>query len=106
MLAIVASALSVASPSLNRLASETEMPRLGPLVSKPPSRWNEAEFCQAEAGNSAEGIFFRSSSIEHVLVNDVIADRRAVQRAQDVACGLFAHPVDGFPCHARHVRGD
>ena len=45
------------------------------------------------------------SSAEHVLVDDVLAYRFAVERTQDIARGLLAHPVDRFPRHARDVWG-
>src|SRR5258708_24911966 len=41
---------------------------------------------------------------EHVLIDDVLADRLAVERAQDIACGLLAHPIHRFPRNAGDVR--
>src|SRR5664279_6659394 len=44
-------------------------------------------------------------SAEHVLIDDVLPDRFAVERAQNIARGLFAHPVDRLPRHPGHMRG-
>src|SRR5579863_938153 len=43
-------------------------------------------------------------SAEDILIDDILPDRFAVERAQNVARGLLAHAVDGLARHARHVR--
>src|SRR6202453_5531116 len=45
-------------------------------------------------------------STEHVLVDDVLTNRLAVERAQNIARGLLAHPVDRFSRHPGDVRRD
>src|SRR6266404_7384560 len=46
------------------------------------------------------------SLAEHVLIDNVLTDRIAIERAQDVARGLLAHPIDRFPRDAGHMRRD
>jgi hypothetical protein len=41
---------------------------------------------------------------EHVLVDHVLAQRIAVQHAQNIAGGLLAHPVHGFHRDACDMR--
>ena len=41
-----------------------------------------------------------------LLIDDVLPYRFAVERAQDVARRLLAHPVHRFPRHARDMRRD
>src|SRR5258705_5096722 len=41
---------------------------------------------------------------KHVLIDDVLTDRLAVERAQDIACGLLAHPIHCFPSHSCDMR--
>jgi hypothetical protein len=48
--------------------------------------------------------FSRSALAEHVLIDHVLADGFAVEHAQNIACGLLAHPIDRFACNAGHVR--
>src|ERR1043166_3351847 len=43
-------------------------------------------------------------SAEHVLIDHVLSDRRAVERAQDVERGLLAHAIDGLPRYTRNMR--
>src|SRR5882724_12765775 len=47
---------------------------------------------------------YRARSAEHVLIDDVLADRFPVERAQEVARGLFAHAVDRLPGNACDMR--
>ncbi len=44
-------------------------------------------------------------SAEHVLIDDVLTDRFAIERAQNIARGLLAHSVHRFPRYACDVRG-
>src|SRR5258708_27291498 len=46
------------------------------------------------------------ASTEHVLIDDVLPDRLAVERAEDISGGLLAHPVDRFPSNPRNMRRD
>src|SRR3954452_1079199 len=44
------------------------------------------------------------SLAEHVLIDDVLANRLAVERTQDIACGLLTHPIHRFPRNTGDVR--
>src|ERR1700737_3796510 len=124
MLAIAASALSVGSfwikfsTSGYEVSGEKGTPVLA--LSSLFSASNTAEFCRltrklneicpsrgapariGPPGNEAGEV---AGSAEHVWIDDVLADRFAVERAQNVARGLLAHPVDRFPRDACDVRG-
>src|ERR1700704_792114 len=41
---------------------------------------------------------------EDVLIDDVLPDRFAIERAEDIARGLLAHPVDRLARHSCHMR--
>src|SRR3954452_11016179 len=51
-----------------------------------------------------EAIAFASA--EHVLIDDVLPDRLAVKRTEDIAGGLLAHPINRFPRDPGNVRCD
>jgi hypothetical protein len=34
--------------------------------------------------------------LENFLIGDILPDRIAIKRTQDIACGLLAHAVDRF----------
>src|SRR3954453_3678988 len=50
-----------------------------------------------------DGAITRAST-EHVLIDDVLPDRLTVERAEDIAGGLLAHPVHRLARDAGHVR--
>src|ERR1700694_4083236 len=128
MLAMAASALSVGSPGLKTSASGNYAKKskrtwlLNAGFHSSPA--NKAEFCRftcklaairsasaarariGPPGESAveQAVRNHLRSTEHVLIDDVLADRFAVERAQDIARGLLAHPVDRFPRHACDMR--
>ena len=63
----------------------------------------DAESSMPAAANcsSAMAANLALKSAEHILIDDVLSDRFAVERAQNVARGLLAHAVDGLARHAR-----
>src|SRR5258706_5068793 len=56
------------------------------------------------ATSSAKGWNNHVRLAEHVLIDDVLADRLAVERAQDIARSLLAHPIHCFPSHSCDMR--
>src|SRR5262245_18280525 len=47
----------------------------------------------------------RPRSIQHLLVDDVFANRLAVERAQNIARRLQSHAIEGFARDTGHMRG-
>src|SRR5260370_12805774 len=49
-------------------------------------------------------VLLRMINTQHVLIDDVLTNRLAIERAQDIARGLLAHPIHCFPSHSRDMR--
>ena len=57
-------------------------------------------------GLGEEGAREQDGRLQHILIDHVLPDRGAIQRAQDITRGLLAHAVHSLPCHAGDMRGD
>src|ERR1700747_2905856 len=45
---------------------------------------------------SKQSILRSALAVQYLMIDDILPDRIAVERAQDIARGLFAHAVDSF----------
>src|SRR5262249_10926472 len=79
-----------------------QRPRVG--QASPSWRWGPDGWAGWRAAPARCRATARGRSFEHLLVDDVVADRMAIEGAQDIAGGLKTHAIERFARDAGHVR--